>query len=484
MKKLLSMISVGLTAAVLLSAALIPVSALSAPRLKAVNVAKGVKLSWSKPKGAKKYVVSRRLASAKKSTKIKTLTASGFVDSKAEAGKKYVYTVKAVGGSGSAVSSRVAIVRLKAPTGVKLKKIKSENIEEYYDLTWKRSAGAKEYVIYCAKLTGSKTGKYKKYETTTGTTIQIWDKSDGNYYRFKVKAVSGSSESAFSSASGKFGALNGVSAIVSHTPDYKGVRISWYECEGAKGYKVYRAQGRKGKYSVIKKGAFKTVKLEGGFKQYYYDDKAVKDGVRYSYYVIAYSGSIASPREGGYGFDDVVYHAYDVGVQVGETYTNLSSLFTSARAIDSKATLTSEDPTIAGVDIAKKKDGSYEVKLIGITEGYTYLNLKVSDGLSSERLRVWVSPDPVYDIVMNVGDVEPFDALLMYEMMSGEGDEDVLTISVTSSDKSVVKILEPAKATAKMKALASGTAVVTVKLTLEYYDIKASDKATYRVKVK
>ena len=136
MKKLLSLICAAAIIATMFGVSAVSAFALSAPKLKVSNDTKGVKLSWNKVSSAKKYVVARKLGTAKSFSNLKTVTANTFTDTKAKAGKKYVYTVKAIGGSDSAVSAQKSIIRISAPTGVKAKCVTNRNIIR---ISWKKA---------------------------------------------------------------------------------------------------------------------------------------------------------------------------------------------------------------------------------------------------------------------------------------------------------------------------------------------------------
>ena len=466
MKKLLSLICAAAIIATMFGVSAVSAFALSAPKLKVSNDTKGVKLSWNKVSSAKKYVVARKLGTAKSFSNLKTVTANTFTDTKAKAGKKYVYTVKAIGGSDSAVSAQKSIIRISAPTGVKAKCVTNRNIIR---ISWKKAAGAKSYEIYYAKLSGSKTGKFRKLNTfdtikATHYDDDFFELSDGNYYRFKVRAVNGSSRSAFSSASSKIGTLMPTYCIRTHTPDYKGVRVLWESIGGAEGYIVYRSLGKNGKFEQIKKGSFGKTTYSG-YKYCYYDDKTLSDGDRCKYYVVAYKGSIKAKTL--YDTGTVIYHNYDLGVQVGENYTGLSTTYSNMKGVDSKATITSDNSSVAAVTAAKKSDGTYQVKITGIKVGYTYIRLKSPEMEINEKYRVYVSDDPVYDLEMQVGDTEMFldliggnTRLILAEAMSE------LSVSATSSDEDVVEA-EKTKSDVRIEAVGEGTAKVKIKI---YYD--------------
>lgn len=138
--KIVSAAMATLMAASTLAVGSISVSAASLKKptkVKAVNVTKGIKITWKKVKGAKKYQVFR----GKK--KIKTVSKKTYTDKKAKAGKTYKYYVKALKGKKKSKKSKAAkVVRLTKPTVSSVKNIKSGSA-----VSWKKVKGAKKYYV-------------------------------------------------------------------------------------------------------------------------------------------------------------------------------------------------------------------------------------------------------------------------------------------------------------------------------------------------
>lgn len=182
--KIVSAAMATLMAASTLAVGSVSVSAASVKKptkVKAVNVTKGIKISWKKVKGAKKYQVFR----GKK--KIKTVKKKTFTDKKVKAGKTYKYYVKAVKGKKNSKKSKAAkVVRLTKPTVSSVKNAKSGST-----VAWKKVKGAKKYYVY----SGS-----KKVATTTKLNYTYTKVASGKTYSYKVKAVNGKSTSVASAA--------------------------------------------------------------------------------------------------------------------------------------------------------------------------------------------------------------------------------------------------------------------------------------------
>ncbi len=220
--KIVSAAMATLMAASTLAVGSISVSAASVKKptkVKAVNVTKGIKISWKKVKGAKKYQVFR----GKK--KIKTVKKKTFTDKKVKAGKTYKYYVKAVKGKKNSKKSKAAkVVRLTKPTVSSVKNAKSGST-----VAWKKVKGAKKYYVY----SGS-----SKIATTTKLTYTYTKAVSGKTYSYKVKAVNGKSTSVASTAKkGMFLSAPQVKVTVAGNK----ATLTWDKVNGASEYEVKTA---------------------------------------------------------------------------------------------------------------------------------------------------------------------------------------------------------------------------------------------------
>ena len=220
--KIVSAAMATLMAASTLAVGSISVSAASLKKptkVKAVNVTKGIKITWKKVKGAKKYQVFR----GKK--KIKTLSKKTYTDKKAKAGKTYKYYVKALKGKKKSKKSKAAkVVRLTKPTVSSVKNIKSGSA-----VSWKKVKGAKKYYVY----SGS-----KKIATTTKLNYTYTKVASGKTYSYKVKAVNGKSTSVASAAKkGMFLSAPQVKVTVAGNK----ATLTWNKVNGASEYEVKTA---------------------------------------------------------------------------------------------------------------------------------------------------------------------------------------------------------------------------------------------------
>lgn len=227
MKKTTRIASVSLAAMMAVSTLAVGTASVSAAKVKkptkvkAVNQSKGIKITWKKVKGAKKYQLFR----GKK--KITTTKKKTYTDKKAKAGKTYKYSVKAVKGkSVSKKSKAVEVVRLTKPV------IKSAvNAASGVKVTWKKVKGAKKYYVYRGT---------KKVASVKGTSATDTGVASGKTYTYKVKAVNGKSTSV-KSAKASVSYLAAPAVKVNVTKEGAAV-LNWDDVNGAVKYEVYAAR--------------------------------------------------------------------------------------------------------------------------------------------------------------------------------------------------------------------------------------------------
>ncbi|MGN0488473.1 MAG: fibronectin type III domain-containing protein [Ruminococcus sp.] len=354
MKTLKKLLCTALAVMMIMSTmAVVTVSAatVKAPKVTLSNTSKGVKISWKKAGGAKKYVISRKLSTAKKASVIKTVKsakAGSFTDKKAKTGKKYQYTVTAYRGSASAAASKT-IVRLKAPTGVKVQ----ANLKDYnIKITWNKSTGAKKYEVYRAKVNGSKTGSYKKIDTVSSNKYSDTSVSSGASYKYKIKAVNGSSKSDYSSASKKVDYVESVQFLARMSEDYKAVCLYLPNATDYKNYKIYRSVGNSKTYKKIAQvnpaTAEKGVPVDVEYSDYYktlmvalgisekeineqmmmpkYTDKDVVLGETYNYYIEVEADGTGFGTFFKSGVVSIKFDDADLTMKVGETDSSILNL--------------------------------------------------------------------------------------------------------------------------------------------------------------
>ena len=252
---------------------------LSVPKLKAAtNATKGIKITWSKVKGATGYIIGRRTSSTGY-TKIATVkNVDNYIDKTAKAGTEYAYTVVPVCGDMTGIYDTTGI-RCKRIAKVVIKSV--TNTEIGVKISWKPVSKCTGYKVY--RKTGN--GSYKLHATGTGAEKSYYiDKraKSGTKYTYKVVAFSGDYTSYYTE--GSVYCLN-TPELLSAKSSKSGVTAKWETVKGASGYYVYRKEGS-GKYKKIS-----TVK---GRTKKSYLDKSAKKGKTYTYKVKAYYSKTTS----------------------------------------------------------------------------------------------------------------------------------------------------------------------------------------------
>lgn len=316
-------------------------------KVKAVNTTKGIKISWKKVKGAKKYKVYR----GKKV--LKTVKKAKYTDKKAKAGKKYKYAVKAVKGSAvSKASKKVSVTRLKKPT---LSSVKAT--AEGIKATWKKVKGATKYIVY-----RKSTGKYAKLATVKAKTYTDKKVTSGTAYSYKVKAVKGTSKSVASAA--KSATFLAMPTGMKFTADKAAskVTLSWNAVKGAASYTVYSLDINTGKTTKLQDVKTPSVVIAPETKNI--------DVLYYS--IVAKNGSVSSAATGtaflfvpadSYYTDpaDKTVHA-KVTLKVGEKYNAAAGV--TADGVEVKQ-LNGED--VASLDkdytVTAKKAGTTQIQV-------------------------------------------------------------------------------------------------------------------------
>lgn len=159
--------------------------------VKAAQQTSAVKLTWNRSAGASGYKIYRRTAKGRYVC-IKTVKSgtTSYVDKTVKSGNRYYYCVKAYNGNVLSGSTEASILYIKAPV------VTVRKSAQGVKLSWKKSAGAKKYIVYRK----TPTGKYRAVKTATAKTLSWTDKTakKGQTYYYIVKAVNNKTYSAAS----------------------------------------------------------------------------------------------------------------------------------------------------------------------------------------------------------------------------------------------------------------------------------------------
>ena len=143
-------------------------------------------------------------------------------------------------------------------------------------IRWKKVTNASGYKVYRAK---NKKGKYELLKTTAALSYSDSSIAGGQNYYYKVVAYYKNGSTMINGKASdvvlQVGTLKKVSLRVKNKKKST-ASLSWKKADGAKKYQIYRATGKKGKYSKIattKKLTYKNTSLSKK-KTYYYKVRA------------------------------------------------------------------------------------------------------------------------------------------------------------------------------------------------------------------
>lgn len=136
--------------------------------VKSAQQAGAIKLTWNKASGASGYKIYRRTAKGRYVC-IKTVKSgtTSYVDKTVKSGNRYYYCVKAYNGNVLSGYTEASILYIKAPV------VTVRKSAQGVKLSWKKSAGAKKYIVYRK----TPTGKYRAVKTVTAKTLSWTDKN-------------------------------------------------------------------------------------------------------------------------------------------------------------------------------------------------------------------------------------------------------------------------------------------------------------------
>ena len=216
-------------------------TSLATPKIsKAESINGGVKLTWSKVKGAEKYRVYYK--GSKGWTRLADTTSTAYTDSKVSSGKNYTYTVRCINSSATKFTSGYdskgkSVKYISAP-----KITKAESVNGGVKISWNKSKGAEKYRVYYK---GSK--GWTRLADTTSTSYTDSKVSSGKTYTYTVRCINSSATKFTSGYDSKGKSVKYISApkITKAESVNGGVKISWNKSKGAEKYRVYY-KGSKG----------------------------------------------------------------------------------------------------------------------------------------------------------------------------------------------------------------------------------------------
>ena len=337
-------------------------TSLATPKIsKAESVYGGVKLTWSKVKGAEKYRVYYK--GSKGWTRMVDTTSTSYIDKDVSSGKNYTYTVRCINSSATKFTSGYngkgkSIKYVAAPEISKV-----ESVNGGVKISWNKPNGAEKYRIYYK---GSK--GWTRLADTTSTSYTDSKVSSGKTYTYTVRCISADAKRFTSGYNGKGKSIKYVAApkISKTEATYNSVKISWDKVNGAEKYRVYY-KSRKGWTRMVD-----TTSTS-------YIDNKVSSGKTYIYTVRCINSS-ANKFTSGYDSKGVTVTTLvkpsvkldktNLTLTKGKTYT----LKTTVTGTNKAVSWSSSNSSVASVD----KNGKVTAK----TKGTATITAKV-DGVSA-----------------------------------------------------------------------------------------------------
>ena len=337
-------------------------TSLATPKIsKAESVYGGVKLTWSKVKGAEKYRVYYK--GSKGWTRMVDTTSTSYIDKDVSSGKNYTYTVRCINSSATKFTSGYngkgkSIKYVAAPEISKV-----ESVNGGVKISWNKPNGAEKYRIYYK---GSK--GWTRLADTTSTSYTDSKVSSGKTYTYTVRCISADAKRFTSGYNGKGKSIKYVAApkISKTEATYNSVKISWDKVNGAEKYRVYY-KSRKGWTRMVD-----TTSTS-------YIDNKVSSGKTYTYTVRCINSS-ANKFTSGYDSKGVtVTTTIKPSVKLDRTSLTLTkgktyTLKTTVTGTNKAVSWSSSNSSVASID----KNGKVTAK----AKGTATITAKV-DGVSA-----------------------------------------------------------------------------------------------------
>ncbi len=172
----------------------ITIQCILTPTVTATNLVNGIQVTWNAVTSATKYNVYRRVGGSSSWVLVGTTTGTSLVDKGVTNGKYYVYSIRAINGTGYSAfdtNKTDTIQPITAPV------TKVANKTTGVQVSWNKVTGATKYNVY-RRLGGTSTWIY--VGTTTGTTLLDKGVIKGKSYAYSIRAINGTGYSAYNSS--------------------------------------------------------------------------------------------------------------------------------------------------------------------------------------------------------------------------------------------------------------------------------------------
>lgn len=238
-----------------------------------INTVNGIELKWPANPKATKYVIYKRTIGVDSAlVKLTETSSNTYLDTNVQAGKTYTYSVMTCTNNGDSAYNSSGYTITCVP-GTTVTAISTEKAS--VRIAWKAVNGVDGYAVY-RRVLSSQT--WVKAGTVNSSTTSFNDSgvASGTQYVYAVCPIINNSEGA-KIASNVIYFIKAPTNVVA-TNEVDGVKISWDRIGGAVSYYI----SRKDSYGSVEKIA--TVE---GNANTTYTDKNVKNGVTYTYTVVA-----------------------------------------------------------------------------------------------------------------------------------------------------------------------------------------------------
>ena len=242
-----------------------------------------IKVTWSKVSGAAGYSLEQY--NGKKWVVLKNTTATSYTIAKLKTNTDYNFRVRAYYKSGTKyVFGNYSAVKVSTAPTYSTKVVVSKPTSTTLTVAWKAVAGATGYRVYY-----STNGKSWKYVNTTKTSVVLTKLAANTKYYVMVQALKKTAGIyAYGPYSAKVAAATNVAQVTglkASKVTKNSVTLTWSKVAGAKGYTVYRQNGKK----WVKVADVKTNT---------YTNKGLSRNTSYNYYVAAFKTVSKKPVYG------------------------------------------------------------------------------------------------------------------------------------------------------------------------------------------
>ncbi|MCR5664988.1 MAG: leucine-rich repeat protein [Oscillospiraceae bacterium] len=237
--------------------------------------ADGVKLTWSKPAGAKNFRVMRRVDGAAKWTVLDVVLGTEYLDTTAEKGVKYWYTVRGVS------MDNTVLINSYNGTGWSMKPLNTPVLTEAFNsatgvrVSWKPNDGAVKFRLLRKNLTLGETEWHTVGETAEPTLIDTTAKS-ASRYTYTVECVDSNGRICSAQGNPRTCTYIAMAKITSIGGVTNGVKLTWSKPAGAKNFRVFRKVDGENTWTAL-------TDVQGTT----YTDTTAEKGVKYWYTVRA-----------------------------------------------------------------------------------------------------------------------------------------------------------------------------------------------------